>query len=257
MQQLDKEGTVKTDRPVKRDALKVYTVLITVVAVLSSIAFIMVFVRAGYHVKLLEKLGFLPPTNAINYTLQSWQNCIEKLDYDADVVFFGDSITQDSDFKAHFPQYNIVNLGYGGDTLRGMNSRISMVEAVKPEKVFVMGGVNSLSDSNLAQSVEAYRQLICNLREALPNAELYIQSVLPVSKNREMAQNRARSNETIRAFNDCLRKLSKELGVVYIDLYSLYEEDGQMNPQLSTDGLHLKTEAYKLWADAIWPYMQQ
>lgn len=59
-----------------------------------------------------------------------------------DVVFYGNSITCGSSFQDYFPEVSICNLGYPGDNLDGLTSRSYMIATVKPEKVFVMGGIN-------------------------------------------------------------------------------------------------------------------
>ncbi len=231
-----------------------YSICITVVAILLLIAFLVLFFHAGYHTKILVKLGLAEPASAPNYALVAWENCLRKLNYDADVVFLGDSLTRASHFSAAFPECKIVNLGYTGDSLEGMKDRISMVQAVKPEKIFVMGGINGLKDTKWEQSLVEYNELITELKKAMPEAQIYIQSVLPIADYKESS---ICSNSTIVTFNAELQKTAQEQGLIYIDLYALYEQDGQLNPALTTDGLHLLPEAYSLWADAIAPFLVQ
>lgn len=180
---------------------------------------------------------------------------LKKMDHDADVVFLGDSITFGSDFAACFSEVDIVNLGYGGDTLPGMIYRISMVQAVSPEKVFLLGGINGLTDTNIDQTEEQYKKLVAGIRTALPDAEIYIKSVLPVAKEREVRLTNVCHNETIVAFNARLQQLAQLQGITYIDLYTLYEKDGQLDPELTKDGVHLKPEAYIHWENAIRQYV--
>lgn len=233
--------------------LRLYSALISIFLVLFMALFSFVFIRAGYHTKLLVKLGLREPTPEINYALMGWENCLEKLEYDADIVFFGDSITRNSDFGDRFPDSKIVNLGYAGDTIVGMISRVPMVQAVSPEKIFVMGGINSLTDMNLNQCVEQYSNLINELKLAIPEAKIYIQSVLPISEQKEVS---VCSNKTIVEFNIQLQQLAKEENLVYVDLFALYEQDGQLSPDVTEDGVHIKKEAYIPWETAISKYVQ-
>ncbi len=62
-------------------------------------------------------------------------------------------------------------------------------------------------------------------------------------------------NTTICNFDKALRELAERYGHTYIDLHSLYLKGGQMNPDLTVDGLHLKPEAYQFWYDALEPYV--
>lgn len=237
--------------------LKLYSIIVTAVALLLLAAFLVVFIHAGYHTKVLVKLGLQEPVVKTNHALLAWENCLNKMDYDADVVFFGDSITYESDFSAQHPQLKIVNLGYSGDTLSGMISRIPMVQAVSPEKVFILGGINGLTDANISQTAQQYESLLDQLQEALPDTEIYIQSVLPISKEKETSLTNICHNETIVAFNKLLEEMAAQRGLVYIDIHSLYYLDGELDPQLTYDGLHLQQQAYEKWENAVKPYLDE
>lgn len=241
---------VRSSRP-----LKFYAVAVTAVMLLILAAFLVVFTHAGYHTKVLVKLGLKEPVVKTNHALLAWENCLEKLDYDADVVFFGDSITYQSDFQ--HPGLKIVNLGYSGDTLSGMTGRIPMVQAVNPEKVFVLGGINGLTDANLSQTADLYENLLDQLRQALPDARIYVQSILPVAKEREATLTNICHNETIVAFNERLEEMAAQRGLTYIDIHSLYYCDGQLDSAVTSDGLHLEPHAYEKWEAAIKPYLDE
>lgn len=236
--------------------LKYYSVFITVLAV-----FLAVFVVKFYN----EKQPTVPeettvpttekptePVSEIDWAVVGWNNTLIKLDYDADIVFFGDSITRASDFREYFPYFDIVNSGYSGDTLKGMLSRVAGVAAVEPEKVFVLGGINGLTDTNAADCIKTYAKLLDSLKEALPDAEIYVQSVLPVSHEKEAVYCH---NTAIADFNAKLVELAQEKGAVFVNLYPLYELNGEMNPELTVDGIHLTPEAYDLWATEIEQYI--
>lgn len=110
-----------------------------------------------------------------------------------------------------------------------MKQRIISVSSVNPEKVFVLGGINGLSDAN-------------------------IQSVLPISKAKELG---VCHNTTIQQFNQGIKTLAEERNMIYIDLYSLYEVNGEMNPDLTRDGVHIWPEAYESWANTIKQYIER
>ena len=188
----------------------------------------------------------------MNWAVAGWTNTLAKLNYDADVVFLGDSITRGSDFREYFPDKRIVNLGYAGDTISGMTERANMVGTVDPELVFVMGGVNELNDKNVDDCVKKYAQLLDKLRDVVPNADIYAQSVLPVFGEREKSCH----NATIKDFNEKIEQLAYERKMGYVDLYVLYVKDGIMNSELSPDGVHIIPEAYGRWADAISEYIE-
>ncbi len=85
-----------------------------------------------------------------------------------------------------------------------------------------------------------------------PNANIYIQSVLPIAKEKEAT---VCKNETIVQFNQALQSIAEEYGVVYIDVHSLYAVDGVMRAEDTKDGVHLRPEAYEVWERAIAAYI--
>ncbi len=239
---------------------KCYGIWLTIVEALTLFAFLFVFFRADYDTKLLIKLGLKEPVSppsatteaTVNRTAIGWTNCLEKLDYDADIVFFGDSITRNSDFRTFFPHKKIVNLATPGDSILDITERVGSVAAVSPEQVFVLGGINGLRDYNVTTRLKEYKDLLKKLRETVPNATIYVQSVLPIStqKQKEICQ-----NQTIVEFNKELRKLCDEKKMIFVDLFSVYQKEGSLNPQHSNDGVHLVKESYDIWADAIKNYI--
>lgn len=239
-------------KSIKHNWLKIYAIFVTICVFFVLAAFGVVFHRAGYDTKVLVKLGLIEQTEKTNWAVVGWNNTLEKLDYDADVVFLGDSITCGSDFREYFPQKRIVNLGYPGDTLAGMIDRVPGVTAVTPEKVFVMGGINGLTDFNVDKCISEYEALLNAIEDALPEAQIYIQSVLPISFGKELS---VCHNSTIKDFNNRLATIAKDREIIFIDLFVLYEKDGEMNSELTKDGIHLWPEAYELWADAIADYV--
>lgn len=230
-----------------------YDVTVTIIAVLSISALMVLIFKGGYFTKILVKLGLKENTAQINWTAFSWESCLQKLNYKADIVFFGDSIIRGGDFHKHFCDLEIINLGCSGDTLSGMINRISMVQAVSPEKIFLLGGINGLTDYNIKKSANKYDELINELHNAVPRAQIYVHSLLPLSAEKEKS---ICKNKTIEAFNSEIKQIAEKYGFTFIDLYSLYVFEGKMNPKLTKDGIHLQPEAYTLWIEKIAKYMK-
>ena len=55
-------------------------------------------------------------------------------------------------------------IGLSGDSLSRMIDCVDMIASVTPEKVFILGGINSLTDSNSEIMIEQYRELIEAMR---------------------------------------------------------------------------------------------
>lgn len=231
---------------------KIYSVIATLTAIIFIIAFFAVFFHGGYDNKILFKLGLADQAVEVNYAVKGWTDCLEKLSYDSDIVFLGDSITRGSSFHEYFTDKKIVNLGYSGDTIKGVENRLEMVKAVFPEKIFLLIGINDLTDYNVDRCAKNYSELLEALHAELPEAKIYVQSVLPVSKAKEKKGCR---NDTIEKFNAQIKGLSKKYQMTYIDLFSFFFKDGELDPKLTTDGVHLQKEAYAIWADVISSYV--
>lgn len=137
-----------------------------------------------------------------------------------------------------------MNLGYPGDNIDGMLRRIETLKAVNPDKVFLMAGINGLKNMEMETFNRKYNQLVDSVRKALPHAKIYLQSILPVSKNKEKDYG---SNTKIAEANEFIKQVAQEKHCTYIDLHSLYVSNGMMPDSLTQDGIHLCDRAYDRW----------
>lgn len=215
-------------------------------------------VKTNYVNSKLEGIGLikLDPTKRGDYwSIRGWTNTIEKLHLDADVVFFGNSITYDSRFEEYFPNVSICNLGYPGDNTDGMLLRVDQIKAVKPEKVFVMAGINGLHVQTEQIFTEKYQTMVDSIKNAVPTAKIYLQSILPVNPSMKAAK--VFNKEKIAKCNDIVRKIAEQKRCIYVDLYNLYAVDGIMPEKLTRDGVHLYPKAYDIWANEIKKYIEE
>jgi lysophospholipase L1-like esterase len=229
-----------------------YEATVTVLAILLLLFSCFLFIKCGYFAKLLFKLGIKDCGEPRNWTAFSWESSLQKSSSKAEIVFLGDSITRGGQFQEAFPHCTIMNLGISGDTLEGMRKRISTVQLLNPKAVFILGGINGLTDYNLKLNVIRYVRLIKELQIALPSAQLYVQSVLPISKKQER---KVCHNCTIQQFNKELRLLAENENIQFVDLFELFFKDGELDIQATTDGIHLAPDAYERWFAMLKPYI--
>ena len=173
-------------------------------------------------------------------------------DFACDAVFLGDSITCDGNFDELFPEYRIVNLGVYGDTIGDLRRRVPELKAENPERIFLLGGINSLRPDNVEDCLDQYARLLDELHGACPRAEIIVQSVLPVGAELDRG---GQENDAVRRFNAALKTLAGERGCAWADLYALYEKDGALDPALTRDGIHLNFNAYGPWAELLSPFL--
>lgn len=204
--------------------------------------------RSGLLYTLLIKIGLKEdvPVNKDPYA--SWTNCLFQLNLDVDVVFIGDSITAKGDFQSLISDKTVCNLGCYGDQIWDVTARIGGVKAVKPEKLFIMIGTNTLACRSLDQSIRSYSAMADKYVSTFPDCDIIFLSVLPVTTKSEQG---ARTNENIMKFNTFIQTTAEERNATYVDLFSVYELSGALNPAYTDDGLHITSDAYTLWVDAI------
>lgn len=167
------------------------------------------------------------------------------------IVMIGDSLTARGDFASYFPEADLCNLGHDGDTVHDVTERLG--EIGDADRIFLLCGINSLADGLEGILAEHYRILLDTMAALYPEAEVYVQSVLPVSADFQIY--RRCSDETIRTLNREIETLTEEHGFIWVDLYSLFVENGAMTEAYTCDGLHLSEEGYAVWAEAIRPYI--
>ena len=216
--------------------------------------------KESYVLRLgLERRGFMElkdEAHADYWARKGWTNTIEKLHIDFDVAFFGNSITRGSDFQILFKDKKIINVGYSGDNMLGMQRRISMLTAANPKKVFIMAGTNDLVHIDLDEYKRRYNKLLSSVTDSLPNANIYVESVLPT--NHKVGKGNFASNSKVIKANEIARSLCKKYHCTYIDLYRLYVgSDGELKETYTKDGVHLFPKHYDKWANAIRPYIYQ
>lgn len=180
---------------------------------------------------------------------------------DNEIIFLGDSLTQEGQWEqllANYTKQPIYNFGIGGDTTDGILYRLEQVIKYQPSKLFLLIGANDFWNEakTVNEVVVNYRLILTKLQQLNPHTQIYIQSLLPIN-NQEYPQIRI-NNQDLMAANQELQKLAQESNYQYIDLYSKFVNDqNQLNPQYTRDGVHLNNQGYLLWSNIIARYIQQ
>ena len=229
----------------------IVSIILIVICIFQTTTLGILFVKKITPQKLLARVG-IKTTDATDYSLLSWNSSLEQLVYDADIVFIGDSLTRGENFQEYFPDSKIINLGRSGDSVSGVSERSNIISHFTPEKVFIMCGVNSLKTNSIEDIISQYESMIIKLINENPNSDFYVQSVLPIQNNK---QEGSLNNENIVKLNAELQKMAERHGATYIDVYSVYVDNGEMNHQYTVDGIHLQEEYKYLWLDVLSKYI--
>lgn len=174
------------------------------------------------------------------------------------IVFLGDSLIDYNEWSEAFGNNpNIKNRGIGGDRIDGVLGRIDDIVSGHPRKIFLEIGVNDLnSNENVDEISTKYERIIKFIQEKSPSTELYIHSVFPINGDKNSALTNVKNN-SIAKLNNRIRILADKHKVTFIDVYSQMENQGEMNKDLTTDGVHLNAKGYTIWEDAIRKYVEQ
>ena len=172
-----------------------------------------------------------------------------------DIVMLGNSLTENGgDWAARLGNKNVRNRGIIGDEVMGVYDRLHQILPGHPAKLFLLIGVNDVShDLTTDTIVGMIRVTVERIRKESPDTKLYLQSLLPINESFGRYKRLAGKTNMIPEINKQLEELAKEKGLTYINLVPLFTEKGSnvLRAELTTDGLHLKEEGYKIWVKAI------
>ncbi len=169
-----------------------------------------------------------------------------------EIIFLGNSITEQGTWREMFQNDKIINRGIGGDTTDGILFRLAEVTASFPAKVFLLIGANDLRDGKSPEYIIQNIHLIVNqLKKESPLTKIYVQSILPTYEQSE------RKISDIQKINSGLAQICTKEDVVYIDLFNQFtDETGNLDKKYSRDGLHLNGNGYLKWKDFIDKFVQ-
>lgn len=136
-------------------------------------------------------------------------------------------------------------LAAGGDTIRNITDNIEALKNLNPGNIILCYGLNDIS-IGYWNTVEEYLaemdQMIALLHENLPNAVVYVNSIIPAI---DPAFSRAPIWRNIPDWNVEIKKHCEENNIPYIDLTdTLAAHPGLYNE----DGIHVPREFYQYWA---------
>lgn len=140
----------------------------------------------------------------------------------------------------------VLNQGISGDTTQGVLQRLSYLDRTSPSDIHVMAGINDLKNGATDDEVlTRLQQIMQQLRSRHPQAQIYVHSLLPTRLANLPATR-------IQHFNQRLAFITQQQNVRYLNLTPYFADaDGNLQQNLTTDGLHLNAQGYANWQLAI------
>ena len=172
------------------------------------------------------------------------------------ILFLGSSSFRKwQDVQKYFPDYTIINRGFGGstipDAIRYLNE---IVYPYEPKQVLIYEGDNDLasSDKITADSVlNRFEKLFSLIRKHLPNTSIAFVSIKPSPSREKLMPEMQEANSMIKDF------LSHQKNAAFIDVYhAMLNKDGTPDKSLFIgDELHMNDKGYHIWQRIIKPYL--
>ena len=171
-------------------------------------------------------------------------------DFQVEVAFLGDSLTDLYDLAKYYPQYLTSNRGIGGDTSFDLEARLQVsVYDLKPQVLVMLIGANN-PDSML----QNYESILQGIRENLPETKVVLLSMTAMG-----GEHWGRHNQQAAYNNVSIRLLAEKYGFAFVDLFTpLYDVSaGEVFDGYTVDGGHFSDTGYTAVTALITPVLEQ
>jgi lysophospholipase L1-like esterase len=206
----------------------------------------------------------LVSTNSVTSSSASSSNSSDT-SYLSDALFIGDSLTEGIEGYGVMPNTYVAagvglslnNIINKADSAKIKCNGVSMsildvVAVLKPKKLYLLLGINEINYITPDQLCGLYKQFIDKIRERVPNAIIYIQSITPTTEDYEANKNPG-VNAKINEHNLKLVEFTKNNNLYYLNIAEIFKDSkGYLLANYSGgDGLHFNDSGYKAWMDYV------
>ncbi len=184
--------------------------------------------------------------------------------YFSDAVFVGDSRTEGlrmysgiSPSPKFFSGVGLTVTKVFSDQIVQLNGQwLTVADALRQadyNKVYIMLGMNELGWVYESVYAQDYGRIIDVIRETHPDATIYVQSIIPVSKWKDTTDpDRIYTNANVVRLQKVLCEMCEEKNVHYVNVAEvMQDENGYLFSEATEDGMHLTQEYCKIWAEYL------
>jgi lysophospholipase L1-like esterase len=208
----------------------------------------LIFCVAAYHAEAQEA--------ALKWesTIQKFEKSDQETPPPPEVnLFVGSSSIVMLDVVRLFPEYKVLNRGFGGSQFSDLLYYVNrVVTPYKPAKIFIYEGDNDIflgeNPKNILKEAKKVRKIIAKKLPGVP--------VVFISAKPSVA--RWKLKEKYESFNRGLKKYAKKTKLTeYADVWSpMLDPSGNVLTHIFLeDGLHMNGDGYKIWHDVLKPYL--
>lgn len=184
-------------------------------------------------------------------------------DYFDDAVFIGDSRTvgmqdysglENAQFfaKTGMNVYDVLEDPFLTDPKTGEQVSVAhMLKTYHYGKIYFMVGINELGTGNTGTFQKAYARVLQKFRKWQPEAVIYIQGIIPVSKAKA-SEDEIFNNININDKNVAIAQLADGKDIFYLDVSKkLTDKGGYLKEDYTFDEVHMYAQYYQLWTDFL------
>ena len=178
-----------------------------------------------------------------------------------DIIFIGDSIIEYYPLQELFgTSKNIVNRGIRGYQIGLLRENLDVhLYGDSVDQIVLLIGTNDIGkDVPMNEALNNLESVIQTISRDYPLSQIKLVSILPVNEGEDFRQTvYIRTNEKIKMWNQAYQDLATSyMQVEYIPVFdSLLDEDGQLKPTYTTDGLHLSIAGYQVLSNELKDYL--
>lgn len=146
---------------------------------------------------------------------------------------------------------NIVEDRLGVEFRGEERPTLDALAEIGASRVFIMLGTNDVAlTGGIDGAMDNWKLLLDGIRERCPDMEIYVESVLPMYSEGQLAD---LNNQKLGEYNARLRDLCREQGCLFLDLAPRFmDAAGGLRGEYSSDGyVHLTKKGAALWASLL------
>ena len=118
------------------------------------------------------------------------------------------------------------------------------------DKIYIMLGINEIG-YNLDYVIREFGKAVDTIKEAQPNATVYIMANLHIVKTRSDSDE-IYTNDNLNYLNEGMKSFADNNQVKYLDVNPIFDDEyGCLNQEYAFDDFHLYSEHYPTWAQWI------
>ena len=162
------------------------------------------------------------------------------------LLMLGDSLVEWGDWQELLPDIQVINRGVAGEHVEDLAARLTaeLDTTPDPDHILIMAGTNNLLMGNRFFPA-IFKSMLPRLSLLCPDAGITLNSIMPMSLP-------GLSLETEK-INEELEDVAGQTGCLFLNMTIPFTEQCLpiTKPCFLTDGVHLSTLGYQVWANEI------